>query len=131
MTREAGAFISIREYENMHILVTNDDGVLAPGLLALVQAVRVLGEVTVLAPDRNWSASGHDVTYSGAVTAAMEAVIGGVPGIAVSLDSPRELRSQLDYQPAASIISEVVSWVMFGNHLDTKCEPCIIGRNGC
>ena len=43
----------------MHILVTNDDGVNAPGLLALVQEMRLLGEVSVLAPDRNWSASGH------------------------------------------------------------------------
>ena len=43
----------------MHILVTNDDGVTAPGLLALVQEMRHLGQVTVLAPDRNWSASGH------------------------------------------------------------------------
>jgi len=33
--------------------------VLAPGLLALAQAMRPLGQVTVLAPDRNWSASGH------------------------------------------------------------------------
>jgi len=43
----------------MHILVTNDDGVTAPGLLALAQAMRPLGKVTVVAPDRNWSASGH------------------------------------------------------------------------
>jgi len=43
----------------MHILVTNDDGVTAPGLLALVEALRSLGQVSVLAPDRNWSASGH------------------------------------------------------------------------
>ena len=43
----------------MHILVTNDDGVTAPGLLALAQALRALGKVTILAPDRNWSASGH------------------------------------------------------------------------
>ena len=43
----------------MHILVTNDDGVQAPGLLALAQAMRKLGTVTVFAPDRNWSASGH------------------------------------------------------------------------
>ena len=43
----------------MHILATNDDGVFHPGLLALVQAMRGLGKVTVLAPDRNWSASGH------------------------------------------------------------------------
>jgi len=130
----------------MHILVTNDDGVTAPGLAALASALRELGRVTVIAPDRNWSASGHvktmhkplrvapahlvngiealstsgapsdcvalallglldapidmvvaginpnanlghDVTYSGTVTAAMEAVIGGVPGIAVSIQS--------------------------------------------
>lgn len=43
----------------MHILVTNDDGISAPGLLALAQAMRPLGQVTVLAPDHNWSASGH------------------------------------------------------------------------
>ena len=34
----------------MHILVTNDDGVMAAGLLALVQAMRELGEVSVLPP---------------------------------------------------------------------------------
>jgi len=31
---------------------------------------------------------GHDVTYSGTVTAAMEAAISGLPAIAVSLDAP-------------------------------------------
>ncbi|NSW51262.1 MAG: 5'/3'-nucleotidase SurE [Anaerolineae bacterium] len=129
-----------------HILVTNDDGVHAPSLLALVKAMRMLGKVTVLAPDRNWSAAGHvksmnrplfvrevsladgspalatdgapsdcvalakmgivpesidlvvsginpnanlgdDVTYSGTVTAAMEAVINGMMGVAFSMDS--------------------------------------------
>jgi len=43
----------------MHILVTNDDGVMATGLLALAQSLRQLGQVSILAPDRNWSASGH------------------------------------------------------------------------
>ncbi len=144
----------------MHILVTNDDGVTAPGLLALAQEMSKLGRVSVLAPDRNWSASGHvktldrplrvketvladgsqalacdgapsdcvalallglldeqidlvvsginphanlghDVTYSGTVTAAMEAVIGGVPGMAVSLNSPENHAGALNYQPAA------------------------------
>lgn len=42
-----------------YILVTNDDGVDAPGLLALKQALESLGKVIVVAPDRNWSASGH------------------------------------------------------------------------
>ncbi len=45
-----------------YILVTNDDGVDAPGLLALKQALQVLGDVIVVAPDRNWSASGHTKT---------------------------------------------------------------------
>ena len=143
----------------MHILVTNDDGVHAPGLLALAQEMRKLGEVTVLAPDRNWSASGHkktmhkplrvkettladgtpalmtdgapsdsvalallgmvegidlvmsginpyanigdDVTYSGTVTAALEAVIGGVPGIAVSVHTTSALKGERDYRSSA------------------------------
>ncbi len=48
------------------ILVTNDDGVTAPGLLALVQAVRKMDgvQVCVLAPDHNWSACGHVKTMS-------------------------------------------------------------------
>lgn len=155
----------------MHILVTNDDGVHAPGLLALAQEMRSFGEVSVLAPDRNWSASGHvktldrplrvretmladgtpalmtdgapsdcvalallgildhpvdlvvaginpnanlghDVTYSGTVTAAMEAVIGGVPGIAFSLDSPENHRGRLDFQPSAWIAYRVVARVI-------------------
>src|SRR5688500_5657535 len=128
-----------------HILVTNDDGVLAPSLLAIVSEMRKLVKVSILAPDRNWSGGGHvktldramrvkevrladgtqafasdgapsdcvalatlgyfeepidlvvsginaganlghDVTYSGTVTAAMEAVIAGLPGVAVSLE---------------------------------------------
>ena len=41
------------------ILVTNDDGVFAPGLLALKQALTAIADVIVLAPERNWSASSH------------------------------------------------------------------------
>lgn len=44
------------------ILLTNDDGVRAPGLMALKRAVAPLGEIMVLAPDRNWSAAGHTKT---------------------------------------------------------------------
>ncbi|MFH1609713.1 MAG: 5'/3'-nucleotidase SurE, partial [Candidatus Bipolaricaulota bacterium] len=39
------------------ILVTNDDGYLSPGLLALRNALAEVGEAWVLAPDRNWSAA--------------------------------------------------------------------------
>ena len=151
----------------MNILVTNDDGVAAPGLLALAKAVRGLGDATVLAPDRNWSGGGHvktidrplrvketrladgspawasdgapsdcvalallgffehkfdlvvsginpmpnlghDVTYSGTVTAAMEAVIWGVPGIAFSLGSVENSLTVSDYEPAVGVALQVV-----------------------
>jgi 5'-nucleotidase len=46
----------------MHIMVTNDDGIHAPGILALSSALRELGEVTVVAPDRERSAVGHSLT---------------------------------------------------------------------
>jgi len=143
-----------------NILVTNDDGVLAPGLLALAQEMRKLGKVTILAPDRNWSGGGHvktldralrvrefhledgsqafgsdgapsdcvalatlgyfkekfdlvvsginiganlghDVTYSGTVTAAMEAVIAGLPSVAFSLEVPEGYVGQIDFGPSA------------------------------
>jgi len=155
----------------MHILVTNDDGVHAPGLLALATAMRPLGKVTVLAPNQNWSASGHvktmdrplrvrettladgslaltsdgapsdcvalallglveedidivvsgvnphanighDVTYSGTVTAAMEAVIAGVKGIAVSLDSPEGFNGVLDYSTAGVVAHKVAEQII-------------------
>lgn len=157
----------------MHILVTNDDGVQAPGLLALAQELRSLGQVTVFAPDRNWSASGHvktmdrplrvrteiladgspalstdgapsdsvalallgvvkekidlvvsginphenighDVTYSGTVTAAMEAVIGGVPGMAVSLHAPDDYHGSLDYRASAKVGRRVAARLLAG-----------------
>jgi len=155
----------------MHILVTNDDGITAPGLLALAQEMQQLGQVTILAPDRNWSASGHvktldrplrvrefplangtrslatdgapsdcvalavlgllpskidmvvsginqnanmghDVTYSGTVTAAMEAAIWGLPGVAFSLDDEENGHAPLDYGPAARLARKVVAGVI-------------------
>ena len=44
------------------ILVTNDDGVHAAGLAALAEALDALGEVYVVAPDREQSAVGHALT---------------------------------------------------------------------
>lgn len=151
----------------MHILVTNDDGVYAPGLLALTRALRRVGDVTVIAPQDNQSAVGHhktlhkplrvfdvqladgsraqactgspsdcvalamlgliedkidivvsgvnstwnlgqDVTYSGTVTAAMEAVLFDVPAIAVSAYYDGEPRYDVPAAVAARIAVEVV-----------------------
>ena len=125
------------------ILITNDDGIESRGLLALKNALDPIGDTTVVAPDTNQSAVGHqktlmrplrvrertlgdgsigysvdgsptdavslaflgyfghgfdlvaagvnyganlgdDITYSGTVSAAMEAVINGCPAFAIS-----------------------------------------------
>lgn len=48
--------------QTYRILVTNDDGIRAPGLLALARAMTALGEVTVIAPVDNQSGKGHSLT---------------------------------------------------------------------
>lgn len=155
----------------MHILVTNDDGVHAPGLLALAQAVRHFGDVSIIAPERNWSISGHvktlsrplrvhevellhgmpayacdgapadcvalgimgfldkpidmvvsgfnpapnlghDVTYSGTVTNAIEAAIWELPGIAFSLDAAGTAANNIDFSLAQDVVRCVVEQVL-------------------
>jgi 5'-nucleotidase len=46
------------------ILVSNDDGITAPGIRALVEAVQPLGDVVIVAPDSPQSGMGHAVTIS-------------------------------------------------------------------
>jgi 5'-nucleotidase len=45
-------------------LVTNDDGIFSEGIKTLAEALAALGEVVVVAPDREQSASGHALTLS-------------------------------------------------------------------
>ena len=52
----------------MRILLSNDDGILAPGLIALRQAVADMGKVTVVAPDSPQSAAGHSITLQHPLT---------------------------------------------------------------
>ena len=46
----------------MRFLCTNDDGILAYGLESLVRAAKQIGDVTVVAPDREQSATSHSLT---------------------------------------------------------------------
>jgi 5'-nucleotidase len=55
---------------------------------------------------------GHDVTYSGTVTAAMEAVIAGVPGLAISLDTPEDWSGGIDYSTSAQVAEKITRKVM-------------------
>jgi len=52
----------------MRILVSNDDGYLAPGLSALADAMRALGEVTVVAPEQNSSGASNSLTLNRPLT---------------------------------------------------------------
>jgi len=47
----------------MRILLTNDDGIFAPGLAAAYRRLVELGEVTVVAPMESWSGAGHSITF--------------------------------------------------------------------
>ena len=49
----------------MKILLTNDDGILAPGLAALYRVMADMGDVTVVAPASPQSAAGHGITVTG------------------------------------------------------------------
>ncbi len=51
-----------QEKEQPVILVTNDDGITAPGIQNLVEAVKHLGKVVVVAPDKPQSGMGHAIT---------------------------------------------------------------------
>lgn len=66
------------------ILLTNDDGIDAPGLAALARALGKVGQVEIIAPDRNWTASGHVKTMHKPLRIANAALRDGSPAYACS-----------------------------------------------
>ncbi len=153
----------------MLILVTNDDGVRSPGLRALASSLGEIGQVVVVAPDRNRSAIGHaltldhplradeikpavfavdgtptdcvnlgihgllsqrpdlvvsginrgmnvgdDITYSGTVSAALEATLMGLSAFAISLDTNRFNPADL---AVASIFAKKLALKVLNNGL--------------
>jgi 5'-nucleotidase len=66
-----------------YIVVTNDDGVHAPGILALAQAMREIGEVQVIAPATNQSAVGHKKTLYQHIRVTEETLADGIKAVAV------------------------------------------------
>lgn len=65
------------------ILVTNDDGIRAPGLLALKRALDTLGDVMVVAPDRNRTGSARSITMDGPLWVEDVALPDGSIGYAI------------------------------------------------
>lgn len=60
------------------ILVTNDDSIYSKGIKSLVEAVKPLGEVVVVAPDKPQSGMGHAVTINGILRIYEEKIFDGV-----------------------------------------------------
>ena len=69
----------------MRILLSNDDGILAPGLAALHWAIADMGDVSVVAPDSPQSAAGHSITLTHplAVRKVKVEALGSFTGISV------------------------------------------------
>jgi len=159
-----------------HILLTNDDGFDAIGLKALIQALKPIAKITVVAPAKNKSACGHsltldkplrldnvqddyykvddgsptdcvfislnnlfkdgykpdlvisginiganmgeDITYSGTAAAAMEAVLQGVPAIAISQvckDKCNDIKNGWDFALAKQTIANLAKKILDNN----------------
>src|ERR671917_1261022 len=172
-----------RKAWDMRIVLTNDDGIGAPGLLAARRALEKVGDVITVAPDQNRSGVGRsisfgrslhveecemadgvtgyactgtpvdcvrlvalglmdfapdivvsginhgenlgdDITYSGTVAGAMEGIVIGVPGIAVSLsidrpwhESAEELtpmNGDLHFEAAADFVARLAKVALDG-----------------
>ena len=54
----------VRQPPPYRILVSNDDGVRAPGIAALAQILQAIGDVTIVAPAENHSGAGHSISTS-------------------------------------------------------------------
>ena len=99
-----------------HILITNDDGVNSPGLLALTNGLATVGRVTVLAPERNWSASGHVKTLHKPLRVDQVTLADGTPALATD-GAPSDAVTLAVLGLADSPIDLVVSGINRGANL--------------
>jgi 5'-nucleotidase len=83
-TLPCGSRVSLQAQAPFRILVTNDDGVRAPGILALAQALAAIGEVTVVAPSENQSGKGHSLSITDPVYVDSVSLPGGLNALAAT-----------------------------------------------
>jgi len=122
--------------EHMRILLTNDDGIYAPGIKALYDAVKDLGDVDVVAPIGQQSAVGHAITLSDPIkTKKIERDgdffghgIGGTPADCVKLavcglleENPDLVISGINLGPNAGIS------VIYSGTVSAATEGTILG----
>lgn len=99
-----------------HILVTNDDGYQAPALTILARALRRVGEVTVFAPDHNWSAAGHTKTMHKPLRITKGVLADDIP-LYVTTGTPSDCVALALLGVVAAPFDLVVSGINFGANL--------------
>lgn len=102
----------------MNILLTNDDGINAIGIRSLAKELSKIGKVTVVAPDRERSASGHSITLHSPLRVVKTDIDENIEGYMIS-GTPSDcvkiaLESILDEEPDL-----VVSGINNGPNLGT------------
>lgn len=94
----------------MRILICNDDGIHAPGIATLVEAMRPLGEIRVVAPEAEQSAVGHAITIASPLKATPVYKRGEYFGHAVSgtpADCVKLALSELLDEPPDLVVSGI------------------------
>jgi len=102
------------------ILISNDDGIFAPGIYALWEAMREIGETIIVAPDTEKSAVGHAITLTDPLRVVPVHRSGGFEGLAVS-GTPSDctkiaIKSIMDEKPDL-LISGINSGANIGTNL--------------
>jgi 5'-nucleotidase len=107
----------------LRVLVTNDDGVAAPGIDAIVEALRKQPQttVTVIAPAENQSGAGSRTT-GGTLTAVETTTAGGYPAKAVKGTPADTIVYAFDQHGIATRPDLVVSGINFGQNLGTSID---------
>jgi 5'-nucleotidase len=102
------------------ILVTNDDGIFAPGIYALWEAMNKIGDVTVVAPDSEKSAVGHAITLTDPIRVQEMNGKNGFSGFAVKgtpADCVKIAGKALMKDPPDIVVSGINSGANIGNDI--------------
>ncbi len=103
-----------------NILVTNDDGIFAPGIYALWEAMQEIGEVTVVAPDTEKSAVGHAITIADPIRVQKIHRKNGFEGFAVKgtpADCVKIAGRSLMKKPPDIVVSGINSGANVGSNI--------------
>lgn len=123
----------------MRILITNDDGVYAPGLAALHAALCVAHEVTVVAPETEQSAVGHAITLANPIRVRRLGPRTGFAGWAVTgtpADCVKLAVNELMPQPPDLVVSginlgaNVGVNLLYSGTVSAATEAAILGLPG-